>query len=103
MENINKILSEIIEQAACIEPKCQNCKSYCHGGCSYGCLNERVRLTSPNYSCEHFDNVYTFNEKTIDNLKDLLKCSQRLDEGVKNLTLLLEGKITEEDFNDLVG
>lgn len=103
MENINKMLSEIIEQASCETPKCQYCKSYRTGGCSWGCLNERVRLTSPNYSCEHFDKVYNLSEKTIDVLKDLLKASERVDEGFKNLTLLFEGKITEEDFNDLVG
>ena len=103
MENITKRLSEIIEQASCETPKCQNYKTYKSGGCSWGCLNERVRLTSPNYSCEHFDAVYKFNESTLDNLKDLLKASERVDEGIKNLNLLLEGKITEEDFNDLVG
>lgn len=103
MENIKKVLSEIIEQASCEDPKCQFCKSYKTGGCSWGCLNERVRLTSPNYSCEHFDKVYNLSEKTIDTLKDLLKNYERVDEGIKNLSLLLEGKITEEDFNDLVG
>ena len=103
MENIKKVLSEIIEQASCEEPKCQYCKSYKTGGCSWGCLNERVRLTSPNYSCEHFDAVYKFNENTLDIIKDLLKGAERVDEGIKNLTLLLEGKITEDDFKDLVG
>ena len=103
MENIKKVLSEIIEQASCVSPKCQNCTSYKHGGCSWGCLNERVKLTTPNYSCDHFNAVYKFNENTLDNLKDLLKAAERVDEGMKNLNLLLNGKITEEDFNDLVG
>jgi hypothetical protein len=43
------------------------------------------------------------NEDTIDTLKDLLKSVERVDEGVKNLELLLAGKITEDEFNDLVG
>ena len=66
-------------------------------------MNERVRLTSPNYSCDHFDANYTLNEKTLDNLKDLLKAVERVDEGTKNLELLLAGKISEDEFNDLVG
>ena len=103
MENIKKVLSEIIEQASCSTPKCCNCKSYKNGGCSFGCLNERVRLTSPNYSCDNFDGVYKFNESTLDTLKDLLKDFERVDEGIKNLTLLLDGKISEDEFNDLVG
>lgn len=103
MENIKNILSDIIEQASCATPKCQYCKSYNKGGCTFNCVNERVRLTSPNYSCENFDGNYTLNENTIDNLKELLKAAERLDEGIKNLSLLLEGKITEKDFNDLVG
>lgn len=102
MENIKKTLSEIIEQASCVTPKCQYCKSYKSGGCSFGCVNERLKLTSPNYSCDNFDGVYKLNEKTLDTLKDLLKCAERVDEGIKNVTLLLEGKITEDDFNDLV-
>ena len=66
-------------------------------------MNERVRLTSPNYSCDHFDANYALNEKTLDNLKDLLKAAERVDEGMKNLDLLLSGKITEDEFNDLIG
>lgn len=103
MENIKEKLSEIIEQAGCDTKKCQYCKSYKSGGCSYGCLNERVRLTSPNYSCDHFDANYALNENTLDNLKDLLRAVERVDEGAKNLELLLAGKITEDEFNDLVG
>ena len=103
MENIKNRLSEIIEQASCVTPKCQYCQSYKSGGCSFGCLNEKVRITSPNYSCEHFNANYTLNEKTLDNLKDLLKAVERVDEGAKNLELLLTGKITEDEFNDLVG
>ena len=43
------------------------------------------------------------NEDNIDTLRDLLKSVKRVDEGVKNLELLLAGKITEDEFNDLVG
>ena len=103
MENIKKVLSGIIEQASCETPKCQFCKSYKNGGCTFGCVNERVRLTSPNYSCDNFDGVYTLNENTIDILKDLLKAAERVDEGMKNLGLLLEGKITEDEFKDILG
>lgn len=103
MENIKKVLSEIIEQASCITPKCQNCKSYKKGGCTFGCVNERLRITSPNYSCDNFDGVYVFNENTVDILKDLLKSAERVDEGMKNLGLLLEGKITEDEFKDILG
>ena len=103
MENIKKELSQIIEQASCVTPKCQNCKSYKKGGCTFGCVNERMRITSPNYSCDNFDGVFTFNENTIDILKDLLKAAERVDEGMKNLDLLLSGKITEDEFKDIVG
>ena len=102
MENIKERLSEIIEQASCVTPKCQYCKSYKQGGCSFGCVNERLRITSPNYSCENFGANYPFNESTIEILKDLLKAYERVDEGVKNLELLLDGKITEEEFKDIV-
>ena len=103
MENIKEKMSEIIEQAGCDTKKCQYCKSYKSGGCSYGCVNERLRITSPNYSCEHFDANYAFNEKTVEVMKDLLKNYERVDEGIKNLDLLLAGKISEEEFIDLVG
>ena len=62
-----------------------------------------MRITSPNYSCDNFDANYNLNEDTIDTLRDLLKSVKRVDEGVKNLELLLSGKITEDEFNDLVG
>ena len=103
MENIKNKLSNIIEQAGCETPKCQNCKSYKNGGCTFNCVNERVRLTSPNYSCDNFDGNYVLGEKTLDNLRELQKLAERLDEGMKNLDLLLDGKISEKDFNDIVG
>ena len=103
MENIKETLSAIIEQASCVSPKCQYCTSYRNGGCSFGCINERVRLTAANYSCDNFNARYSFNESTLEVLKDLLKDYERVDEGIKNLELLLAGKITEEDFKELVG
>ena len=42
-------------------------------------------------------------DDVLDTLTDLLKSVKRVDEGVKNLELLLAGKITEDEFNDLVG
>ena len=103
MENIKEKLSEILEQASCDTKKCKYCKSYKSGVCVFGSVNERMRITSPNYSCDNFDANYNLNEDTIDTLRDLLKSVKRVDEGVKNLELLLAGKITEDEFNDLVG
>lgn len=101
MENIKEKLTAIIEQASCETPKCMFCKSYKDGGCSYGCLNERVRLTSPNYSCDNFNGVYTFDHETLDILNEMLNMVNKVEEGTKNLELLLTGKITEEEFKDL--
>lgn len=103
MENIKERLTAIIEQASCETPKCQNCVSFKTGGCTFGCVNERMRITSPNYSCGNFSAVYSLNENTIDILKDLLKAAERVDEGMKNLDLLLAGKISEDEFKDLIG
>jgi hypothetical protein len=36
-------------------------------------------------------------------LKDLLKAAERVDEGIKNLDLVLAGKITEDEFNEIIG
>ena len=102
MEDIKNRLKTIIEQAESDKPACKYCTSYKNGGCTYGCLNERVRLTAPNYSCDRFVANYGFNENTVDALKDLLKDVERVSEGVKNLELLLNGKINEKDFVDLV-
>ena len=93
MENIKEKLSEIIEQAGCDTKKCQYCKSYKNGGCSYGCLNERVRLTSPNYYCDHFDANYALNENTLDNLKDLLRQLKELMKVQRTLNSSLLGKL----------
>ena len=101
MEQI-KNLEMIIEQASCVNPACKNCVSYKNNGCTFGCLNERVRLTAPNYSCNNFNARYSFNESTLDALKDLLKDAKRVNEGLKNFELLLSEKITEKDFVEMV-
>lgn len=103
MKDIKNKLNTILEQASCVKPACKNCESYKNGGCTFGCLNERVKITSPNYSCDNFKCVYSFNENTLDSLRDLLKDVERVEEGVKNLELLLSGKINENDFVDIVG
>lgn len=102
MKDIKNKLNSILEQLNCDKPACKNCKSYKNGGCSFGCVNERLKITTPNYSCNNFDAVYEFNERTKATLTDLLKDVERVDEGMKNLELLLAGKITETDFNDIV-
>ena len=102
MENIKNRLISILEHADCDKPACKNCVSYKNGGCSFGCVNERVKITTPNYSCDNFNGVYEFNETTLDALKDMLKDVEKIEESAKNLELLLSGKITETDFIDLV-
>ena len=102
MENIKERLTAIIEQAGCETPKCQNCVSYKQGGCTFGCLNERKKLTSPNYSCDNFCGVYNFDHETIDILTEMLKKVTEVDEISKNLELLLTGKVSEDEFKDIV-
>lgn len=102
MEDIKTKLQTIIEQAEADKPACKNCVSYNNGCCTSKCVNERVKLTAPNYSCGDFKSAYTFNESTLSALKDLLKDMNRVDEGVKNLELLLSGKIDENEFVNLV-
>lgn len=102
MNDIKNKLQTIIEQAGCEKRACKNCVSYKNGGCSFGNVNERVKITSPNYFCDNFKCTYEFNENTISALKDLLKDVERVDEGIKNLELLLNGKINESEFVNLV-
>ena len=101
MENIREKLTAIIEQAGSETPKCQNCVSYKQGGCTFGCVNERRRLTSPNYSCENYCGVYNFDHETLDILNDMLRMANKVDESAKNLELLLTGKISESEFKDI--
>lgn len=102
MDNIKTQLQAIIEQADCDKPACRNCVSYKNGGCSFGCLNEKVKITSPNYSCDNFSGKYVFNENTVAALRDLLNDVKRVEEGVKNFELLLNGKIDEKEFVEIV-
>lgn len=98
--DIKKILTDIVENAN-NSPVCKNCHSYKDGGCSFGCLNEKVRITAPNYSCDNFKNKYDYDENTVVVLTDLLNDVKRVDEGLKNFELLIDGKISEKDFIDI--
>lgn len=111
MKDLKDKLNLIIEQSTCAKPACKNCVSYSNGTCSFGCVNERNgyayrlnnnRLTTPDYSCENFNSAYKFNEKTVDVMSDIVKDIERVNEAKKNLELLLSGKITEDDFVDLM-
>ena len=47
MENYNETIKKlelIIEQSNTDAPACKNCCSYKNGGCSFGCMNERLKL-----------------------------------------------------------
>lgn len=111
MEDFKNKIESIIEQSNCDKPACKNCKSFCNGSCMFGIVNERNgnryrfnngRLTSPDYSCDNFEVVYNLNENTVDVMKDIIKDIERVDEAKKNLELLLSGKITEDDFVDIM-
>lgn len=93
MENYNEIvkrLALIIEQSDVESPACRNCVTYKNGGCSYGCLNERVRITSPNYSCQNFHARYTLNEETLDSIRDLMDDIKRIMRVLPTLTFFLQ-------------
>lgn len=98
--DIKKILTDIVENAN-NSPACKDCTSYKNGGCSFGCLNEKVRVTSPNYSCDNFRSRYAYDEDTVAVLTDLFNDVKRVDEGLKNFELLIDGKISEKDFVDI--
>lgn len=98
--DIKKILTDIVENAN-NSPACKDCTSYKNGGCSFGCLNEKVKITSPNYSCNNFKSKYEYDESTVAVLTDLFNDVKRVDEGLKNFELLIDGKITEKDFVDI--
>lgn len=111
MKDLKEKIELIIEQSTSEKPKCKNCKSFSNGTCLFGCVNERNRygyrlntgkLTSPDYSCSNFDGVYNFNENTVDVLNDIIKDIERVNEAKKNIDLLLNGKITESDFVDIM-
>lgn len=112
MTELKDKLELIIEQSSCVKPACKNCKSYLDGACTFGCVNERNgvggyklnnnRMTSPTYSCKNFDATYKFGEDTLDVMRDVIEDIDRVCEAKKNLELLLNGKITESDFIDMV-
>ena len=114
MENYKDIVNKInliIEQSNIDCPKCKNCANHCDGACTFGCVNERSmgkymfsqrKLTSPDYSCDNFKPVYSLSENTIDALRDMVKDIERVNEDIMNLELMLNGKINESDFVELV-
>jgi hypothetical protein len=114
MENYKDIVNKInliIEQSNSENPKCKNCVSHCDGACTFGCVNERSggkylfsqrKLTSPDYSCANFKAIYNLNENTIDALKDMVKDIEKTNEDIMNLNLMLNGKINENEFVELV-
>ena len=111
MKDLKNKIELIVEQSISDKPACKNCKRYQDGACTFGCVNERNvygyrlgsrKLTTPDYSCSNFESVYKFNENTVDVLNDILKDIERVNEAKKNLTLLLDGKITESDFVDIM-
>lgn len=110
LELKNKIAS-IIEKSNNDKPACKNCKSFCDGACEFGCVNERngvrynfsnKKITTPDYFCNNFDAVYNFSESTLDKLRDLIEDIDRVNEQCMNFDLLLSGKISENDFNELL-
>ena len=114
MGNYNDIVNKInliIEQSNSESPKCKNCANHCDGACTFGCVNERSmgkymfsqrKLTSPDYSCDNFKPVYSLSENTVDTLRDMVKDIERVNEDIMNLELMLNGKINESDFVELV-
>lgn len=107
---VNKI-NLIIEQSNKECPKCKNCISHCDGACTFGCINERSagryifsqkKLTSPDYSCDNFKPVYSLNESTVDTLRDMVKDIEKVNEDIMNLEMMLNGKINESEFIELV-
>ena len=114
MEKYNDIVNKInliIEQSNSESPKCKNCVNHCDGACTFGCVNERSvgrylfshkKLTSPDYSCDNFKPVYNLNENTVDTLRDMVKGIEKVNEDIMNLELMLDGKINESEFVELV-
>lgn len=114
MENYKDIVNKInliIEQSNRDCPKCKNCVNHCDGACTFGCVNERSmgrylfsqkKLTTPDYSCDNFKPVYSLNENTVETLKDMVKDIEKVNEDIMNLEMLLNGKINESEFVDLV-
>ena len=114
MENYRDIVNKInliIEKSNTDCPKCKNCINHCDGACTFGCVNERSagrylftqkKLTTPDYSCNNFKPVYNLNENTIETLKDIVKDIEKVNKDIMNLDLMLDGKINESEFVELV-
>ena len=114
MGNYNDIVNKInliIEQSNSESPKCKNCVNHSDGACTFRCVNERSvgrylfsqkKLTSPDYSCDNFKPVYSLSENTVDALKDMVKDIEKVNEDIMNLELMLNGKINESEFTELV-
>lgn len=107
---VNKI-NLIIEQSDSEYPKCKNCINHYDGACTFGCVNERSggryifsqkKLTSPEYSCNNFKPVYSLSENTVDTLRDMVKEIEKVNEDIMNLEMMLNGKINESEFVELV-
>lgn len=104
-------INSIIEKSNVDVPKCKNCKNYCDGSCNIDCVNERnggayrfanTKITTPDYSCDRFESTYKLSEGTLDNLRDLISDINRVNEGIKGLDLLLSGKISEDEYNEIL-
>lgn len=111
MKDLKNKIEVIIEQSISEKPACKNCKSFSKGMCTFGCMNERntygykvgsMRMTTPEYSCSNFQSVYKFNESVVEVLNDILKDVERVNEAKKNIDLLLNGKLSESDFVDIM-
>ena len=59
-------------------------------------------MTTPDYSCNDFDVVYNLSEDTKETLNNIIKDIDRVNESEKNLDLLLSGKLSEDDFNEIL-
>jgi hypothetical protein len=104
-------ISNIIEKSNNDKPACKNCEKYVDGGCSLGCVNERnghkyhfnnIKITTPDYACNCFRPVYNLSENTKDTLRNLIEDIDRVNESITNLDLLLDGKINEDEFNEIL-
>lgn len=111
MKDLENNIKLIIEQSNSNKKMCKNCKSFMDGKCTFGCINERNgygykintgKLTSPEYSCSNFESEYDFSEQTVHILEDVLKDIERVNVAEKNMKLLLDNKITESDFIDIM-
>lgn len=105
-EKINSIIEKSNDK-----PACKNCKSYNEGICTFGCVNERNgkgyrfnngRMTTEDYSCGNFEVAVNITEETRDTLRNIIKDIDKVNEENLNLNLFLSGKITEEEFNEIL-